>query len=133
MTADNYNGVWELIRGLCIYEQGEAPLSGTYRITSSGLEVRISIDWVDTEEEKHSISFSGPIDGSEVPIEAPGLTHMTFTRIGPDVLDSAAFDGKEEVMYARRAVSGDLLSTLQRIKRNEGTVSIFQVYKRVAT
>jgi hypothetical protein len=133
MHTDTYLGTWDLIPELCIYEQGEAPRSGVYTIGESEGVVSISMSWTDAEGEQHAIEYGGLPDGSEHPLEAPDLTHMTLTRIDSSTLDSAAYKGEDQMMYARRTAHDDLLTTLQRIKtEDDGSVSIFQVYSRSA-
>ena len=132
MSIEAYLGTWELIPELCIYEQGEAPQTGIYRITQTDGVVSISIDWLDRENVEHHVEFRGVPDGSEMPTEVPGLTHMTLTKINSSTLDSAAYNGEQRIMYARRVAHGNLLSTLQRITTDAGSISIFQVYRRAA-
>jgi len=132
VSTDAYLGKWELIPELCIYDRGEAPTRGLYTIAEAAGVVSISISWIDVEGEEHSISFSGASDGSPQSTSAPGLTHMTISRMSANTLDSAAFNGEDQTMYARRVAHDNLLSTLQRITSENGTFSIFQVYKRIA-
>ncbi len=131
MNTDTYLGSWELIPELCIYERGEAPASALYTVTESEGVISISIDWIDREGEKHHIEFGGVPDGSPQSSEAPGITHMTLTRLNSSTLDSAAYNGNEQTMYARRMAHDDLLSTLQRISTDDGEFSVFQVYRRL--
>ena len=132
MESDLYIGEWELIPELCVYEQGSAPRSGTYSISDVAGITTIFIDWTDQAGEEHHIEYAGPADGSSQPTEAPGLTRMTLTRISENTLDSAAYNGDDEILYARRTAHGDLLSTYQRTYVGGERTSIFQVYRRAA-
>jgi hypothetical protein len=132
MHTDTYLGTGELIPELCIYEQGEAPQQGEYTIAEADGTFLILISWTDAQNDKHSIEFSGAPDGSNYPTEAPGLTHMTLTRVSPGILDSAAYNEEVQMIYARRIAHDNLLSIWQRINTDNGSISIFQVYRRAA-
>ena len=155
---DNYIGTWTLVPELCIYEEGQAPLSGIYRISQSDGHVRISIDWEAPDGSAHQIEFGAPNDGTRQPsgapgvasadapgvasagapgvasADAPGVSHLSITRVSPLILDSSAYAGADEVAaYARRLASQDglLLSTIQVGRRADGTsFRNFQVYRR---
>ena len=153
---DSYIGTWTLVPELCIYEEGQPPLSGIYRISQSDGHVRISIDWEAPDGSAHQIEFGAPNDGTRqpsgapgvapvdapgvAPVDAPGVasadapeSHLSITRVSPLVLDSSAYTGADEVAYARRLASQDglLLSTLQVGRRADGTsFRNFQVYRR---
>jgi hypothetical protein len=131
----DYDDEWTLIPELCIYEKGEPPRTGAYRIKVRGGVVDIQISWRDAHGHDHSIRFGGPCDGQPHASEQPGVAAVSFTRVDDLTLDSAAFaaDGTE-IMYARRRKSqdGELLSTLQRLRRDDGTTyCVSQVYQRV--
>lgn len=127
---DDYLGSWELIPELCIYEKGEPPVSGLYRISVSGDSTNFSIQWIDGVGNEYEHEFGGPADGSQLATDAPGATHMTITRVDERTLDSAVFNDSVRTMYARRRAHGDLLSTAQTIHSHGDPYSIFQVYKR---
>ena len=134
MQANTYSGKWRLIPELCIYAQGEPPKSGSYEVDeNSAGEVSISVQWTSADDSEHSIRFAGPTDGSKQAFDAPGLTHFNFTRIDERTLDSSAYDGDTEVMYARRRISADnkLLSNVQETILGEKRFRNFQVYRRV--
>ena len=141
---DAYIGTWTLVPELCIYEEGQPPLSGTYRISQSEGEVSISIDWEASDGSAHHIEFGAPSDGTRQPlstpevasVDAPGISHLSITRVSPLILDSSAYAGADEVAYARRLASQDglLLSTVQVGRRADGTsFRNFQVYRKAKT
>ena len=133
MPTDLYLGSWELIPELCIYEEGQPPLSGRYEIQQSDGQVQISIAWRAKDGADHHTTFGSPNDGTRTPIEAPGVTHLSITRVSASVLDSGAFDHERIVSDARRCTSpdGQLLSTVQIGFRPDGTsFRNFQVYRR---
>ncbi len=141
---DAYIGTWTLVPELCIYEEGQPPLSGTYRTSQSEGEVSISIDWEASDGSTHHIEFGAPNDGTRQPlstpgvasVDAPGISHLSITRVSPLILDSSAYAGADEVAYARRLASQDglLLSTVQVGRRADGTsFRNFQVYRKAKT
>lgn len=129
----SYLGHWQLVPELCIYQQGEPPASGLYEIAEDGEQIVISIKWETAAGETQSASFAGPPTGEQLPIEAPGVSHLSISHVDELTLDSAAYLDGKEIMYARRAVSsqGDLLSTVQTLHGEAGSVSNFQVYRRI--
>jgi len=131
-----YLGTWILVPELCLYEDGNPPVSGIYRISQSDEDVRISIDWEAQDGSKHQIEFQAPDSGAKQPSSNPGPSHLSITRVSPFILDSSAYAGDEEVAYARRCASEDglLLSTVQVGRRANGTsFRNFQVYRRQTT
>ena len=133
MQDDLFLGRWRLIPELCLYESGDVPLAGLYTIheLSPGL-LHLSIEWTAADGTPQQTEFSGPADGSRQSLDGPGVTAFSMTRVGPAVLDSAAFSDEDEVMYARRSVSADgqLLSTVQAARSGDGSIRNFQVYRR---
>ena len=134
MNMADYDDKWRLVPELCIYEEGETPTAGDYRVTVQDGVVDIQIAWRDVHNQAHSIRFGGPCDGLPHSSDQPGVATVSFTQVDDLTLGSAAFaeDGTE-IMYARRRRSedGQLLSTLQRLRRDdETTYSLLQVYRR---
>ena len=132
LNSANYIGTWILIPELCIYQSGEAPLNGSYKIQSDGTDVRFSIVWTDIEGTDHAIDYGGPIDGSKHPIDSSGTTSASYLRVDENTLDSTVYDNDKKTMYARRIVSAgtDLLAVVQVEYKPEGKLSNFQVYRR---
>jgi len=129
---NNYLGRWRLVPELCLYESGDPPRSGLYVIEADSEAVHISISW-ETDEGTHHVEFSGPTDGTKVPAQAPGVTHLSLTHVDSVTLDSSAYADNREIAYARRCASqsGDLLATVQEVSRDDGsTFRNFQVYRR---
>ena len=135
-TKRSYLGTWTLVPELCLYEEGNPPVSGIYRIAQLDDDVRISIDWEAQDGSKHQIEFQAPDRGIKQPSNNPGTSHFSITRVSHLILDSRAYAGDEEVGYARRRASDDglLLATVQAGRRANGTsFRNFQVYRRQAT
>ena len=78
---DRYPGTWLLVPELCLYEEGEPPRSGLYRISQQAGEVSISIAWQAQDGSEHEVEFGGPHDGSRQASESPGATHFSITRV----------------------------------------------------
>ncbi len=126
-------GTWILVQELCLYEEGQPPRSGLYRINRAEREIGISISWEAQDGTTHAVEFHAPEDGVRQPAAGPGVSHFSITRISASILDSSAYAGEQEVMYARRTVSHDglLLATVQVGRRQDGTsFRNFQVYRR---
>ncbi len=127
-----YVGTWILVPELCIYEEGNPPLSGVYRIAQIDDVVQISIDWQAQDGSKHQIQFQAPDSGVRQPGKS-GAPDLSITRVSPLILDSRAYVGDDEVAYAHRRASDDgrLLATVQVGRRPDGTsFRNFQVYRR---
>jgi hypothetical protein len=129
-----YDDRWRLVPELCIYEEGEPPIAGDYRVTVRGGVVDIRIGWRDVHDQAYSIRFGGPCDGQPHSSNQPGVATVSFTQVDDLTLDSTAFaEDESEIMWARRRKSadGELLSTLQRLRRDDGTTyCLLQVYRR---
>jgi len=127
-------GEWVLAPELCLYNVGEPPRSGVYRIAPGGHGgFDINIEWEAADGSRHSVSFGGPADGRAIPSEAPGVSHITLTQIDAHTLDSAAFQSDQMLSYARRraAADGSLLVTVQEAPAPDGgRMRNFQVYRR---
>ncbi len=135
-TKRSYLGTWILVPELCLYEEGNPPICGVYRISQLEDDVRISIDWKAQDGSKHQIEFQGPDSGVRRPSSTPGVSYFSITRVSPFILDSHAYVGEEQVAYARRRVSEDglLLATVQVGRRPNGTTfHNFQVYRSKTT
>lgn len=132
MSAEKYNGRWRLIPELCIYQSGEPPNSGSYEIQTEGGLVQFKIEWTDQSAESHTISFGGPVDGTKLDSDAPGVSAVSYEKINDSSLNSTAFDGDKILLYAQRVVSsdGNLMAVSQVIYSGESSTANFQVYRR---
>ncbi len=124
-------GEWRLIPELSHYDAGDPPDSGRYRISVADGLVRFDVEW-SAEGEDHSVSFSGPPDGTPVSAATSGVDSFTVTAVDDSTLDSEAVAGSRRVAWARRRVSADgtLMSVIQRLAGPDGEVTVFQVYRR---
>ena len=133
METEKYLGSWELVPELCIYQQGDPPLEGTYHIGSKNGAIEFRIAWKDQAGQEHNLEFGGPLDGEAHKSDAPGVSHVKYEKISESILDSTSYDNGSILMYARRIASADasLLSVMQRIMIGESAHSNFQVYRRL--
>lgn len=135
-AMSTYAGEWELVPELSLYQEGDPPASGIYRIFTRGGAVEIHIDWTLRDGSEHTVAFGGPLDGRSHPSDAPGVDAVSYTAVDERTLDSSAYDAGEEVAYARRiaSVDGALLVTLQVGRRGDGSrFRNTQVYRRIRT
>ena len=130
---DGYIATWILAPELSIYSAGELPKSAIYQITEPATgEVLISLSWVAADNTQQEVSYGGRSDGSRQESTAAGVSHVSFTRIDSQTLDSEAFDGDKTVSYARRSISddGNIMSTVQEMFIDGVSFRNFQVYRR---
>lgn len=133
MSDHLYLGRWELVPELSLYASGETPRQGTYVLEATADGVSVTIEWVDAEGEAGAATYGGPIDGSEIELEAPGNPRLTLTHVDETTLDSAVFVDGAEVAWAQRRASrdGELLAVVQSGRTPAGEpFRNFQVYRR---
>lgn len=138
-----FEGRWELIPELSLYEVGKPPATGLYCITVHDDIASFEISWTMKENDQvHKAEFSGKMDGScnplVLPPDAPESIPdgMTITQIDEWTLDSEALRGGIRRAYARRSVSHDgmLLAVMQESLPAQGEKTRnFQIYKRVGS
>lgn len=132
--ADRFLGSWRLIPELSLYQFGDSPRSGEYTLREEGGVLHVTIAWVDGKGEPGATQYGGPMDGSEIELEAEGSPVLTLTRVDGQTLDSAVHSGGEQVAWARRVASADgaLLAVVQTGKDPEGRpFRNFQVLRRI--
>jgi len=96
-------GIWVLDPTTCDYQQGEPPLAGTYLIEESGGRLAFTIEWVDADDARHEVKFSGVPDGQPVPFAGGDLADaMSVTAVSARELRSSAFWKGAEHMVAQR-------------------------------
>ncbi len=131
--SDAFLGEWELVPELSLYENGEPPRSGTYRLSLDGDAIAASIDWVDAQGASETVAFGGPLDGSEVVLDTQGPAVLALERLDAATLDSVVRVAGQQVAWARRRASddGQLLAVVQTGATPEGEpFRNFQVYRR---
>lgn len=131
-SKDRYLGKWTLVPELCQYQDGHAPLSGSYQIDLEQDEARFQMEWTDDKEKTHKLQYGGPVDGSVNPHNG-GRIEVSFTRVDHLRLDSSSYHNGFEASYVHRKASEDgslmVVMTVHN-HEDEGSTRNFQVYKR---
>tara|TARA_R110002096_G_scaffold346320_3_gene539766 strand:- start:96 stop:518 length:423 start_codon:yes stop_codon:yes gene_type:complete len=131
----HFIGNWELVAETCIYEQGETPVAGTYRIEESGGELVFHLGWRDKAGEDHQYSFSTIPDGMPHDFNGGDLADsLSVTAVSEEELNSAAYyKGKELMLAARTLVDGGMYMDVRQIVRlPDGTEPTnYSRYRRV--
>ena len=129
-----YEGSWELLPELSIYQEGEAPRAGIYRITRDGVTASFHIEWESADGKRGEVRFAGRCDGRREKIPNPPGAEACYLHVDDSTFDSSVFIADVRVAYARRRVAADgsLMSIVQESRRPDGTTfRNFQVYKRL--
>lgn len=119
-------GEWQLDTNLCLYEQGEPPLSSTYLIREEGDELLFEMSWVDAEGETHQMVFRGVPDGELAPFNGGDLVDaLSITAVSTHELNTAAAMKGVVLMSAIRRLSADgqQMAVMQEVKLSTGEVS----------
>ncbi len=134
-TYRHFIGEWILVAETCIYEQGNAPVSGTYRIEESDGKLVFHMGWQDEGGETHNYSFSAIPDGMPHKFNGGDLADsLSVTAISENELNSSAFYKEKELMIATRTLvdGGAYMDVRQSVRLPDGTEpSNFSRYKRV--
>lgn len=115
VSAMRFLGHWDLDPASCKYQQGEAPLSGTYVISTDGDTLAFDMTWKDARGEDQTARFTGK------PNEAPAPFPNT------DLIDSLAIraDNNSEITIA--AYLGDeMLMRTSHILVDDQTMRVVQ-------
>jgi hypothetical protein len=110
----DFLGTWILDPSSCVYEQGEPPRSGSYRIEEFDGALVFHISWVDAEGASQQAEFSGVPDGKPVPFAGGELADALSVRaVSARELRSSAYHGGRELMVAQRQL--DATNTAMRV------------------
>lgn len=133
----NFLGTWQLIPESCIYEQGDSPKEGTYRIEEGDGGLVFHMMWTDSAGEEHSFSFTGIADGEQRPFSGGELADaLSVTAVSETELNSAAYKAGKELMLATRTLVGDgfYLDVRQMVRLPDLTEPTnFARYKRIVS
>lgn len=119
-------GEWQLDVNLCLYEQGEPPLSSTYLIREEGEELLFEMSWVDAEGEAHQMTLRGMPDGTLAPFKGGDLVNaLSITAVSTHELNTAAAMKGVVLMSVIRRLSpdGQQMAVMQEVKLPTGEVS----------
>lgn len=96
-------GDWELDVEASDFGQGEAPITGGYRISESKEGLLFVIEWTDQANEAHTFSFTGIPDGEPHPFDGQDLVDaMVVEAPTAQELTSRGFFKGRELMVAAR-------------------------------
>jgi hypothetical protein len=103
----DFLGTWVLEPDSCVYEQGEPPRAGTYRIEERDGTLFFQIEWTDADGACHRVEFSGKPDGQPVPFNGGDLADaMSVQAVSARELRSSAYREGKELMVAQRQLDG---------------------------
>ncbi|WP_084420591.1 hypothetical protein [Henriciella litoralis] len=116
-------GKWVLDPASCKYEQGEAPVSGTYVISESGDDLAFQMSWTDRSGQDHDAHFQGKPDGIATPFNAPGLADsFSIDMPTPSELNSSAsLNGALTMRATRTLIDDDTMRIVQTVFLPDGT------------
>ena len=128
-------GNWELIPLTCAYEQGDAPIAGTYSIEENEGVLTFYMGWTDTGGGQHDYSFGAKPDGKRKPFKGGALADsISINAASANELNSAAYKDGKELMLATRTLSddGDYMEVCQLVRLPDLTEPTnFARYRRV--
>ncbi len=123
MAIDLFVGLWELDPSQSNYQVGDAPKSGTYRISKHEGGYLITMAWTDAQGRNREMAYEGTPDGIQYPLENSIIADgMSMTRVDEYTLDSATYKGRDQIAHARRELSedGNVMTVTQSGKTPDG-------------
>ena len=130
----NFLGLWELIPESCKFQQGETPLSGSYKIEYVDGRLVFTMHWTNKNNESNSVVFSGKPDGMRVPFNGGDLAdEMSICAVSTRELNSYAYLKGKELMVAQRQLddTGLAMRITQLVRLPDGTnISNESIYRR---
>lgn len=132
----DFLGQWQLIVQSCQYEQGAPPTSGSYRIEADpdGI-LTFTATWTDADGKPGTVSFSGPADGSSVPLDGGELADaLAIHAVSARELNTVASKNGNELMVAQRQLDDtrSAMRVTQLVRLPDGTSPTnVSVYRRV--
>ncbi len=121
--ADPFLGTWIMKPELNVYQFGNAPQRGTYKIETDGDGYLVTMSWTTIEGTDLTMSYNGIPDGIDYPTDPEtGVDSMSMTRKSDKVLDSAAMKDGKVVAYGTRILSedGNIMTVKQSGKTPDG-------------
>ena len=118
-------GTWILDPRSCEFEQGPAPLAGSYHIEElEDGSLRFTMQWVDATGARHKATFAGKPDGEPSPFPGGELADaMSVAAVSPTELNSSAYWQGVELMVAQRQLDldGSAMRLIQLVRLPDGT------------
>ncbi|WP_300377841.1 hypothetical protein [Henriciella sp.] len=114
-SALRFLGSWKLDPASSKYQQGDAPLSGTYAISAEGETLVFDMAWQDASGQDQTARFSGKPDGVAAPFP------------NTDLIDRIAIKAESNSEIAIAAYLGDeMLMRTSHILIDEQTMRVVQ-------
>ena len=118
VQAYNFNASWQLFPEKGVYEQGQRPKSGIYRINSTGnkAEIAIDINWLTLENQAFESRYSVIADAQQHPFDLPELA-ATASAHFPDGITFELFfyrDGQEVLSIINELMPNGYLKKTQK-------------------
>jgi hypothetical protein len=103
---DPFYGVWRFDPTQANYQYGMPPVSGLYTLEPDGERVKVTMEWVAADNQRHKAVYTSIPDGKDYPYQSSGDT-VAMTRVADVVLDSTTKRNGQVVAHARRVLSVD--------------------------
>lgn len=131
---NNFFGKWILLSEKSEYAHGTPPLEATYEFKIGKNEsIDISIEWVDQDGEKFSLSYNAIPDGQKREYENPQIADEVMSEFeSNNQLNSYTFKNGKAIAFASRIINEKgIMEVLQRFYTPEGkSFDNIQFYKR---
>ena len=125
VQAYNFLASWQLFPEKCVYESGNVPKSGNYKIESilNGKSLQISMNWITIENEAYYAQFSVVPDGSLQPCEYQEFADTVAAEISDtSKLIHIFFKNNQQVLYVQhRILPNGYLELFYQGKNTNGT------------
>jgi hypothetical protein len=110
-TTDPFFGTWVLDPTQSVYEAGQPPQSGAYRIDPEGDSLKFTMDWVAANGQHHEMVYYTIADGKEYAYENSAITDaISTTRIDAHRLDTISKKNGRIIAIGSRVLSAEGLT-----------------------
>jgi hypothetical protein len=107
MPPDNpFFGTWRFDAEQAEYQYGLPPQSGLYTLEPDGERIKVTMEWVAADSQRHKVVYHSVPDGKDYPYGSMGDTVAT-TLLAEYALDSTTKRNGQMVAHARRMLSED--------------------------
>jgi hypothetical protein len=103
---DRFFGVWRFDPAQAEYNYGMPPQSGVYTLEPEGQQIKVTMEWIAADSQRHKVTYYSIPDGKEYPYGTMGDT-VTTTRLAEHVLTSTTKRNGQMVAHATRMLSDD--------------------------
>ena len=132
--VEGFVGLWVLIPESCKFDQGAAPIKGSYKVQIVEECVSFTMNWTEKSGKDFCIEFSGVPNGKKVPFNGGALAdEMSIIAVSKRELNSYAYLNGKELMVAQRQLddTGMAMRITQVVRLPDGTnLSNVSIYRR---